>query len=210
MIFKGLKFGMLLQLAIGPMCLMVFNTSATYGLFMGLSLVLAITIVDLAYIALSGFGVAAIINRSKVKFAIKVFGSIVLTIFGANTILGAFNISLLPDITLFSNVSGKNIFIQGLLLTASNPLTIIFWSGVFSTKVIENNYKKSQMFYFGLGCVLSTLSFLSIIAILGTLITGLLTSTIIKILNVSVGIFIIYFGIRLLVKKPDQKECRNE
>lgn len=34
MIFKGLKFGMLLQFAIGPMCLMVFNTSATYGLLL--------------------------------------------------------------------------------------------------------------------------------------------------------------------------------
>lgn len=78
MIFKGLKLGMLLQLAIGPMCLMVFNTSATYGLFIGLTLVLAIAIVDLIYIALSGFGVTAIINKNKVKFAIKLFGSIVL------------------------------------------------------------------------------------------------------------------------------------
>lgn len=39
MIYKGFKFGMLLQLAIGPMCLMVFNTSTTYGFWMGLSLV---------------------------------------------------------------------------------------------------------------------------------------------------------------------------
>jgi hypothetical protein len=42
MIYKGFKFGMLLQLAIGPMCLMVFNTSATYGFLVALSLVLAI------------------------------------------------------------------------------------------------------------------------------------------------------------------------
>lgn len=201
MILKGLKFGMLLQLAIGPMCLMVFNTSANYGLFMGLSLVLAIAIVDLVYIALSGFGVAAVINKNKVKFVIKLFGSIVLTIFGVNIVAGAFHFTLLPDITLFSDISGKNIFIQGLLLTASNPLTIIFWSGVFSTQIIENNYNKPQLFYFGLGCVLSTLSFLSLIAILGTVINGLLTSVIIQILNMCVGILVIYFGIRLLFKK---------
>lgn len=201
MIFKGLKFGMLLQFAIGPMCLMVFNTSATYGLFIGLSLVLAIAIVDLIYIALSGFGVAAIINKNKIKFILKLFGSIVLAIFGANIIAGAFNFTLVPNLILFSDMTGKNMFVQGLLLTASNPLTIIFWSGVFSTQIIENNYNKTQLFYFGLGCVLATLSFLSLIAVLGTVINGLLTSAIIQILNVCVGILVIYFGIRLLLKK---------
>ncbi len=201
MLLKGLKFGMLLQLAVGPMCLMVFRTSATYGIFIGLSLVLSIAIVDFIYIALSGLGVAAIINNHKVKFVIKIFGCMILVLFGANTIAGAFHSTLLPSINLFSNISGKSIFVQGLLLTASNPLTIIFWSGVFSTQIIENNYNKTQLFYFGLGCVLSTLCFLSLIAILGTVISGFLTQNIIEILNICVGAFLIYFGIRLLFKK---------
>ena len=63
MIYRGFKFGMILQLAVGPMCLMVFNTSATYGFLMGLSLVLAISLIDCLYIILSGFAVAAIINK---------------------------------------------------------------------------------------------------------------------------------------------------
>ena len=44
--FDGLKFGMLLQIAVGPMCLMVFNTAKNAGFFVALSLVLAIAIVD--------------------------------------------------------------------------------------------------------------------------------------------------------------------
>ncbi|HEX3076726.1 MAG TPA: LysE family transporter [Lachnospiraceae bacterium] len=201
MICKGLKFGMLLQLAIGPMCLMVFNTSATYGLLIGLSLVLAITLVDLTFITLSGLGVAVVINNNKIKLAIKLFGSAVLILFGANTITEVFNLALIPHISLFSNVNGQSIFIQGLVLTASNPLTIIFWSGVFSTQVIENKYSKSQLFYFGLGCVLSTLCFLTFIAFLGTVLSGFLSLTVIHVLNVGVGVIIIYFGIRLLTKK---------
>ncbi len=201
MILKGIKFGMLLQLAVGPMCVMVFQTSATYGLLISLSLVLAIAIVDAIYIALSGLGTAAILNNNKVKFAIKIFGCIVLVLFGANTIAGAFHLSLLPSITLFSNISGRSIFAQGLLLTASNPLTIIFWSGVFSTQIIEHNYNNRQLFFFGFGCVLSTLCFLSLIAILGTVISGFLSQNIIEFLNICVGIILIYFGIRLLLKK---------
>lgn len=201
MVFKGLKFGMLLQLAVGPMCLLVFNTSAKNGLLMGLSLVLAITLIDLLFITLSGLGVGAIIDKEPIKKGIKVFGVLVLVLFGANIIAGAFQISLIPNIQLFGEASEKGIFIQGLLLTASNPLTIVFWSGVFSTQVIENNYNRVQLCYFGLGCVLSTICFLSFIALLGVVISGFISQSIMQLMNVVVGVVIIYFGGRLLLRK---------
>lgn len=201
MIRKGFKFGMLLQLAVGPMCLMVFNTSATHGFLMGLSLVLAISLIDGLYIVLSILGVAAIINKENIKSTIKILGCIVLVVFGANTIAGSFNVSLLPDIKLFSNLTNKNIFIQGLLLTSSNPLTIIFWGSVFSTQILENNYNKTQLIYFGLGCVLSTLTFLSFVSYSGSILNEFLPQIIIQILNIAVGAILIYFGIKLFIKK---------
>lgn len=201
MIFKGFKFGMLLQLAVGPMCLMVFNTSATYGFWMGLSLVLAISLIDGLYIILSGLGVAMIINKEKIKSTIKVLGCIVLVLFGINTATGAFGFTLLPDLKFFSNATNHNVFLQGVLLTASNPLTIIFWGSVFSTQVAENNFSKKQLVFFGIGCILSTISFLTIVSFLGSILSGFLPQIIIQILNFSVGIILIYFGIRLLFKK---------
>lgn len=201
MVYKGFKFGMLLQLAVGPMCLMVFNTSTTYGFFVGMSLVLAISLIDGLYITLSGLGIAAIINKEKIKSAIKIFGCIVLLWFGINLITGAFGFNLIPDIKLFSNAINKNIFIQGLLLTASNPLTIIFWGGVFSTQVAVNNFSKKQLVFFGFGCILSTLFFLTIVSFCGSILSGFLPQIIIKILNVMVGTFLIYFGIKLFLKE---------
>ncbi len=201
MIIDGLKFGMLLQFAIGPMCLMVFNTSAKHGFIMGLLLMLSISLVDAFYIILSALGVGNIMKNNHIKKSIKIFGMIILTLFGANMIFESFDISLLPSINLFANINGKNIFIQGLLLTASNPLTIIFWSGVLSTQVIEKNYTKSKIFYFGLGCVLSTIIFLTTIAFLGTTIRVFLSDNIMNVLNIIVGSIIIYFGIKLLLKK---------
>lgn len=101
----------------------------------------------------------------------------------------------------FGIVNSQNIFIQGLLLTASNPLTIIFWSGVFSTQVIENNLNKNQMIFFGMGCVLSTLLFLTAVAIGGSILSGFLPQILIHMLNIIVGILLIFYGIRLLLKK---------
>jgi threonine/homoserine/homoserine lactone efflux protein len=200
MIYKGFKFGMLLQLAIGPMCLMVFNTSTTYGFWTGMLLDLAIVLIDSLYIALSGFGIAAVLNKEKVKYAIKWFGFLILLLFGINTIAGVFHFSILPNINMGIQVSAQNIFIQGLLLTASNPLTIIFWSGVFSAQAAENNLHKKQLILFGLGCVLSSLSFLTIIAFCGSILSGFLPVLFIQILNFAVGVFLIYFGIKLLFK----------
>lgn len=192
---------MLLQFAVGPMCLLVFNTSASHGLALGITLVLAITLVDLLFIALSCFGIGSILSKTKVKNIVKLLGALVLILFGVNMIAGAFDISILPNIKLFSEINSGSIFIQGLFLTASNPLTIIFWGGVFSTQVIENGYNKKQLYLFGIGCVLSTISFLTLIAVLSTIISGFLNATVIKVLNIFVGIIIIYFGTRLMLKK---------
>ncbi len=201
MVFKGFKFGMLLQLAVGPMCLLVFNTSAKYGFWIGMSLTFAIGFIDLLFITLSGVGVGAILEKPNIRRGIKLFGAVVLIVFGANTITNAFQYSLLPNIPIFAVINGKSIFVQGLILTASNPLTIIFWSGVFSTQVIENNYNKKQLCYFGLGCVLSTICFLTLVALLGTLTSGFLSQSIMQMLNIGVGIIIAYFGVRLLGKR---------
>lgn len=201
MLLKGFKFGMLLQLAVGPMCLLVFNTSTTHGFIYGLYLMLAIALVDALYIGLSCVGVASIINRVKVKTVIKLVGCFVLVLFGVNTTSGVFDLSFLPNIALFSDISSQNLFIQGLLLTASNPLTIIFWSSMFSTQMIENEWNKKQLFFFAVGCVMSTVVFLTVVALLGSILSDFLPKVIIQSLNVIVGIFLIFFGIRLLCKK---------
>jgi threonine/homoserine/homoserine lactone efflux protein len=191
---------MLLQLAVGPMCLMVFQISAAEGLFSGLLLVTAITLIDGLYIALSGLGIATIINKKRIKLIIKIFGGAVLIFFGISTIAGALGSNLLPSLGQISMKEEGNIFLRGLLLTASNPLTILFWSGVFSGQVIQNKMNKPQLFLFGLGCVLSTLSFLSVIAFLGNIISGFLPQSIIIGMNIAVGILLIFFGIKLFLK----------
>jgi threonine/homoserine/homoserine lactone efflux protein len=192
---------MLLQFAIGPMCLMVFNTSVTYGFTDGLVLVLSIAFIDALYIGLSGVGVASIISKEKVKTFIKIAGCIVLLIFGINTILGAVHLSYLHYYEFLVKPSKQNIFVQGIVLTASNPLTIIFWSGAFSGKVIENKWNIRQLFFFAVGCILSTLTFLTIVAFVGSITNKFLPQLFIQILNVIVGIFLMYFGVRLMAKK---------
>lgn len=201
MIFRGFRFGMLLQLSIGPMCLMVFNTAGRDGFLMGMAIVAAIALVDAAYIALAGVGVASVLDKPRIRRAFKVFGSIILALFGLNILLGAFELSLLPGISLLSGAKAGNLFLQGLILTASSPLTIVFWGGVFTAEAASKQLGKAQLVFFSVGCVLSTLVFLTLVALLGSILNSFVPDMVITVLNVLVGAALILFGLRLLLKR---------
>lgn len=195
----GLKFGMLLQLAVGPMCLMVFNTAKNVGFLVALTLVLAIALVDAFYIILASLGVSKILDKPKIKKAFKIIGSFVLIIFGANIILNVFNINIIPGLNL--KPTSSNIFIQGLILTLSNPITIVFWGSVLTTKIIEDKLNKKELIVFSVGLVSSTLIFLTFVALLGIVLSSFIPENVSKIMNIIVGILIIFFGIKMLLKR---------
>ena len=197
---------MLLQLAVGPMCLLVFQTAANLGFLKGMVLVLSIALVDGIYIVLSALGVGTAMKNKKAQFGIKIFGCLILVIFGLNMILGALELSFLPELLLFSNILPENLFLKGILLTGSNPLTILFWSGVFSAQAVENQYTKKELRWFGAGCVLSTLSFLTFVSLLGTFMGSFLSETVSMLLNIVVGVFLILFGMKLIISFPSRKK----
>lgn len=199
---SGLKFGMLLQLAIGPMCLLVFNTAKNAGFMIAMSLVLAIALIDSFYILLASLGVSKFLNKSKLKKVFSIISAIILVIFGLNISLGIFGINLIPSLNVTPTTT--NIFLQGIILTLSNPITIIFWGSVLTTKIIEDNLTKSRLFIFSTGLISATLIFLTSVAILGTILSEFITSDISNVLNLIVGILIVIMGIKMLFTKDEK------
>ena len=183
---------------------MVFNTAKNNGFFAALPLVLAIALVDAFYITLASLGVSKILENKKVKNISKILGAAVLVLFGLNIILGVFGINFIPALNLEPTTT--NLFLQGLVLTLSNPITIAFWGSVLTVKIIDEKMTKKELAVFSSGLVSATLLFLSLVAVLGTILAGFISKNISDILNVIVGVAIIAFGIRILVKKEDHKK----
>lgn len=206
MIVKGLRFGMALQLAVGPLCFLTFRTATERGFAAGIWVALSVTLADALFVTLSGLGAAAALKRAKVRTTVIWTGSLVLCLFGLNIILGAFGVVLLPGLDLFG-ASGGSPFGQGFLLTVSNPLTIVFWGGVFTAQIAQNNWNRRQLSLFAAGCVLSTLLSLTLVAALGTAASGFLPELAIQILNILVGAALIFYGIRLPMKKDQAIEA---
>lgn len=202
LIWQGLRFGMLLQLSIGPVFVLVLQTAVGGGFLAAEGAVLGTVLIDAVYIAAAIFGLGTFINRSKrVRRALQFVGAGVLILFGLITVLGGFGISVLPKLGL-SNAQAGSAFLKGLLLTLSSPLTIVFWAGVFAAKMGEEQLEQSQALLFGTGAILSTLLFLTLVATLGGTLGAFVSGTLMNTLNVLVGLLLIGFGIRTAVKKP--------
>jgi threonine/homoserine/homoserine lactone efflux protein len=202
MVYKGFRFGMLLQIAIGPVCLLILQAAIASGFGTAESGVAAVVLVDAAFISAAILGIGSVFNRfPKSKSFLKYFGALVLILFGLNNILGVMGISLLPGSSSAGLSGERSFFLTMLLLTMSNPLTILFWAGVFSTKLAQEAYTQPQIFAFGAGAALSTAFFLSAVAFLGSLVNARLNNALISGLNLVVGLVLIFFGLRLIQKK---------
>ena len=127
-------------------------------------------------------------------------GAAVLIVFGLSNIAGVFGLSIIPSFDFLSQQSADTVFWKTLVLTLSNPLTILFWAGVFSTKLVEENMKQKDIYSFGVGAVLSTFIFLTFVSILGSFLTIFLAPVALKVLNLIVGFVLVFFGIRTTVK----------
>lgn len=196
---KGFRFGMLLQLAVGPICLFIFQAAVSGGFIAGMSGVIGVTLVDGLYILAAIFGIGTLMEKVPVlQKYLKYFGGIVLIVFGLSNILGLFGIQIIPSLGHSQNV--ENVFLQTLLLTLSNPLTILFWAGVFSTKIAEENLSQREMYQFGIGAVMATLLFLTGIVLIGLGLKSFAPDMMIVMMNAIVGIVLIYFGVRILGK----------
>ena len=202
MIYKGFLFGLLLQLAVGPICLYVLQVSISQGIVYSELVVLAVTLVDSLYIMVAVLGVAAVLRGRSTQVVLKIFGAVVLFLFGANIILSVlFKTNLVTQFNLSTPAVLNNPFYSGLILTAANPLTIIFWAGVFSARISEAGLSKLEIIYFSTGCILSTLLFLTSVVLLAGLLKMVLPDTVIAALNIMVGLLLIYFAIRLIYRK---------
>jgi threonine/homoserine/homoserine lactone efflux protein len=201
LLWRGFRFGMLLQLAVGPVCLLTLSTAGTQGFAAAMAMVAAVTLADAFYVSLSALGVAALVGRPKVKTALRFAGGAVLVLFGLDLGVEALGVTLLPGLSLFSASSGAGPFAQGLVITLSNPLTILFWGGMLTAKVAENRWNRAQLGVFAAGCVLSTAVFLTAVSALGGIFAGRLPAALVTGLNLAVGAALAFFGVRLMLKK---------
>ena len=195
---NGLFTGLALQIAIGPVFFYIINLTLQKTIFHGLVGALAVAIIDFSYVALAILGIGKILEKEKVKKIFGIVSSIVLVVFGLIIIRGITNLSISNEI--IDSTSLLSSFTSVLLLTISNPITIVLYTGILGSKGIEKNYTQRELFVFGFGIGMATLIFMSASVILFSLIKGSVPVLLIQIMNLIVGCLLIGYGGTRFVK----------
>jgi threonine/homoserine/homoserine lactone efflux protein len=199
-IFKnGLTTGLLLQLAIGPVFLYIVNLSLQRSIFDGLFAVVAVTTVDYLYITLSISGIEKLLNNKVTRKIFGIISSIVLMLFGTLIIKGATTNNQPVAVTIETG-SLFSSFFSVIFLTISNPITIVFFTSIFTAKAVEYNYTKRDLFIFGFSVGSATFIFMGFSVIFFSLLKHHVPLVLIQVLNLFVGIVLIGYGIMRIIR----------
>lgn len=191
--FDGFLTGLILQIAIGPVFFFILNITLQKSWVDGLLAVAAVTIVDYMFIALAVLGVGKLLEKPETKRLWGTVSSLVLILFGI-IMMVPIDQGSGPQGLLESN--GMAGFMAVFLLTASSPLTIVFWTSVFAAKAIERGFAQKQLIFFGLAAGLATLVFLGASVALLSMCRASIPLALIRALNTAVGLLLVIYGIR--------------
>ncbi len=201
---QGFSTGLILQLALGPVFIFIINIALHSGLRNGISAVIAVTVVDYIYIILAILGAGRFLKRKNLYSLLTAVSSLILFLFGLLIVLKGINSDSLQNSIIADTQSGITSFTAAFILTLSNPLTIIFWTGIFTGKSIEYSFNKNELWIFGLSAGLSTLVFLGASVILFSFANRVIPLLMFRLLNIVAGLILIFYGVKrgvVLLKK---------
>ena len=191
---EGLALGLFLQISVGPVCIAVLHKGLTQGFRHALPMVWGVAVVDALYILLSVVGVSAILQFGPARLAMGLAGALLLVYFGIRYLRAPAGLARIEH----QGDSPFKSFTFGVGLTLTNPLTILFWTGVLGAMMSTHRFHQAGgVVYFAAGCVAATLLFLTGVALAGHLLERVLTERLALWLNRAVGLFLIAFAIKL-------------
>lgn len=127
----GFGLGFLVALQLGPMSLLLIRSTLREGVRVGLAIGAGVAMIDAVYAALGAAGAASLLTIEPLRILLGCLGAAVLVWLGLGTMLSAVHVRAGlegPD----DVGSPRRAFRTSLAATASNPLTIASWAGVFA------------------------------------------------------------------------------
>lgn len=198
-LLRGTLIGFAMAIPVGPMGSLCFSRSIKYGFWAGLITGLGIAVTDAVYSSTAVFGLNFFSNfLIKYQLLFNAIGIPIIIYIGIKTYQSNINVNQ-KDI-----ISKKNLFVDfvsAILLTLTNPMTIVSFLVVFShfnIQKVHNNIGQSLFIIFGvfLGSFLWWL-FLSII---GNELRHRIQEKFLTRINKVAGIIIVVTAILLIFK----------
>jgi threonine/homoserine/homoserine lactone efflux protein len=135
-IVRGLVLGIGAAAPIGPVNVQIARRALTRGFWAGFALGCGAVTVDVTYAVLASLSLGPLLTRPMIDRAVSVIGAAVLAYLGIGCLRSA---ARPPEIGAGPGVSSsaRNYF-TGLIMTATNPMTLVFWFATVPSSVVPN------------------------------------------------------------------------
>lgn len=194
-IFKGVLFGLLLAVMLGPVFFALIQTSIVKGLKSGITMALGIAAADISYIFLMYYSVKLFKDNPTVSVLFGAFGGLIILISG---IMSLVKKSFVMNAQIKTNKRRMaKQFIKGFLLNGINPFVLLYWLGVMTLVNVNYAYNKTEVIVFFCGIIGTLLITDMAKVVLAQKLRNFITESRMRIMNRVVGVALILFSIRL-------------
>ena len=186
--------GISLSAPVGPINAAQMETGLrkgfSYAWLFGLGAILA----DIVYMILVYFGLATYMNIPIIQTFLWLFGAFVLIYSGVESLASSIQAN---EKSLQRNVTKFHSFRTGFFMSLMNPLSILFWIGIYGSVLAEtaNHLSTRQIFINSCAIILGIFLWDYTIALLSSIFRRFLTDRFLRAVSLLSGISLIGFGL---------------
>ncbi|WP_342424733.1 LysE family transporter [Paenibacillus sp. FSL E2-0178] len=194
-VFIGYIFlGLSLSAPLGPINAAQLDKGLRGGFMHAWAVGLGAVSADIIYMLLVYFGLIHLLDDPFVKVFLWLFGFFVLVYTGVDSIKNTGDLSVAG--LRGSDASLSRSYVSGFLMSLFNPLSILFWLGIYGSILAEaaRNYPMQQLLIYSGAIVLGILLWDVTMAAASSLFRKFLTVRVLQVISVLSGLSLIGFG----------------
>ncbi len=200
-LFNGLQVGIVLAFLVGPVFFTIIQTSIERGFARGSLVALGVSLSDILYVLICYLGFAQIMADSNMKVFLAYGGGVLLIGFGLYHLLIKSRVKAAGQRGTLDERRPVMYVVKGFVINGMTPMVLFFWIGTVSLATINYGYTTPAEFALFFGAVLGIVLGTDILkAYLADKLRTLLTPASLRIINIVIGIALIFFGCELLLK----------
>ena len=196
-IIKGIGFGLILSVAVGPVVFALVKTSLQKGFKAGVFVAMGVSMSDMCYITLAYLGVSQFFDSPLVKEQMAFVGGMVIITFGIVTIITKPKDYGDKEQKMTRSNYVKQMF-KGFLINAVNPAVLLFWLGIMSLASVDYDFTPWKIILFFSSILMTVFSLDLTKVYLANKLRDWVTPKVMRTMYVVVGLALVVFGVKLM------------
>jgi threonine/homoserine/homoserine lactone efflux protein len=195
---QNIILGLSIAAPVGPASITIIKNGLKYGFLSAWISALGIVFVDFFYFLAVYFGISYVMSNPIMKILLQIYGTTILLYMGYLGIKDFFQKKVI-DFKILSN--SKAFFLQGISINLSNPLAIVYWTGVYASILITTKQTtKIEGLFLGSGIVFGILIWHTGLSFVSHWAKSIFKEKNVKYISLISGIIFLYYGIIIGLK----------